>query len=545
MLRLKSQIEISPAIMGAVLRLPFDQKFSIRKQVQTVCLYIDAASPSRCRSVLPLPGRIDGRTCESSSSRLRTFFASAFVPASNRGILFMCRAIIFLVVVCFHSSVGIALDPTRHISQYGHSVWRVQDGYFGGMPSAVAQTADGYIWIGTDAGLFKFDGMHFVRWNAQSGEALPSSSISSLLGAQDGSLWIGTDAGLAQVVHNRMILYEKGWGIGHTIIEDKGGRIWFSRYRADDRKRPLCQVAGNDVNCYGSDDGINVSGTGAIAQDDSGDLWIGSEKTLVRWRVGVLSKVYRPQALRFNPGYAGVESITRAADRSLWVGIEVPGRGGGLQHLVNGILKPFRVPEVDGETLGVSSLYSDDQENLWVGTYHGLYKIHGENVDHYGTAEGLSDDVVYDIFEDRERNVWVATSQGVDMFRDLRVTSISAREGLSEDAVESVAADRDGRVWVGTSSVQVLDPNSLSLETMRTLKGNQITSLFVDDSGHLWAGMDNRLFVREQGRFREITKLDGSPLGMIMGIAEDWIVTFGLRLLRLGSHQAHSFGFGA
>jgi Two component regulator propeller len=92
------------------------------------------------------------------------------------------------------------------------------------MPSAVAQTADGYIWIGTDAGLFKFDGMRFVRWNAQSGEVLPSSSISSLLGAQDGSLWIGTDAGLAQVAPNRLILYEKGWGIGHTIIEDKGGQ---------------------------------------------------------------------------------------------------------------------------------------------------------------------------------------------------------------------------------------------------------------------------------------------------------------------------------
>jgi hypothetical protein len=116
MLIFKSQIETTPAFMGAVLRLPFDQKFLIRKQVQAVCLYIDAESP-RYRSVLPLPGTIDGYTRESSPSRLRAFVSCTFVPASNRGILFMCRSIILLVVVCLHSLVGIALDPTSHISK--------------------------------------------------------------------------------------------------------------------------------------------------------------------------------------------------------------------------------------------------------------------------------------------------------------------------------------------------------------------------------------------------------------------------------------------
>src|ERR1700758_1569527 len=120
----KPQIDTTPAFRGAVLRLPFDQKF-------------------------PLPGPIDGYTCESSPSRLRTLVSSAFVPASNRGLLFVCRAVILLVVVCLHSSVGIALDPTSHISQYGHSIWRVQDGYFGGTPTAITQTTDGYIWIRT------------------------------------------------------------------------------------------------------------------------------------------------------------------------------------------------------------------------------------------------------------------------------------------------------------------------------------------------------------------------------------------------------------
>jgi hypothetical protein len=176
MLLSKSQIETTPAFMGAVLRLPFDQKFLIRKQVQTVCLFIDTASPQRHRFDLPVPGRIDGNA-ESSSSRLGTFVANTFVPAGNRGILLMCRAIILLVVVCFHSSFGIALDPTSDISQYGHSIWRVQDGYFGGTPTDITQTTDGYIWVRTYGGIFRFDGSRFVPWIAPPARNCPQPGL--------------------------------------------------------------------------------------------------------------------------------------------------------------------------------------------------------------------------------------------------------------------------------------------------------------------------------------------------------------------------------
>lgn len=177
------------------------------------------------------------------------------------------------------------------------------------------------------------------------------------------------------------------------------------------------------------------------------------------------------------------------------------------------------------------ALCSDHQENLWVGTLHGLYKIRGMDVVHYGSAEGLSGDFVWDIFQDREENIWVATSEGLDLFRDLRVKSVSAREGLNEYGVESVAAGRDGRVWIGTSRLQVLDPKELTWDT-KDLPGNQVTSLLVDHAGTVWAGIDNKLFVSHLGRFREIKKDDGRAIGMIAGIAEDsdrniWVETAG------------------
>src|SRR5262245_44763389 len=89
-----------------------------------------------------------------------------------------------------------AVDPGTRLSQYAHSAWRVQDGAFGGAPQGVSQTTDGFLWVGTNAGLFRFDGVRFVPFTPP--EPLPSLAIISLLGARDGSLWIGTELGLSR-----------------------------------------------------------------------------------------------------------------------------------------------------------------------------------------------------------------------------------------------------------------------------------------------------------------------------------------------------------
>src|SRR5215471_4372000 len=109
----------------------------------------------------------------------------AGVKAKSSGIA--CISVLLaILVVC--SEKGVAVDPVSRISQYGHTVWRVQDGYFGGAaPMSITQTTDGYIWVGTAAGLYRFDGVSFVRWSSPFGEELPSSQVVSLLGARDGS----------------------------------------------------------------------------------------------------------------------------------------------------------------------------------------------------------------------------------------------------------------------------------------------------------------------------------------------------------------------
>src|SRR5262245_32083491 len=97
-----------------------------------------------------------------------------------------------------------AVDPNKPIAQYGHVAWRLQDGVFNGSPFRVVQTKDGYVWLGTSAGLLRFDGVRFVPWNAEHGERLPSPQIRELLPASDGSLWIVTDAGLSRWKDRRL-----------------------------------------------------------------------------------------------------------------------------------------------------------------------------------------------------------------------------------------------------------------------------------------------------------------------------------------------------
>lgn len=430
------------------------------------------------------------------------------------------RISVLLAILVFCSSEkGATLDPTSHISQYGHSAWRVQDGYFGGAaPESITQTTDGYIWVGTYAGLYRFDGVRFVRWSPPSGEELPSSLVVALLGARDGSLWISTYLGLAHLVKDRLTVYQKneGW-LAMAIIEDKEGKIWFREMRQDDQARYLCQVLETGVRCYGSKEGVGFGG-GYLAQDSSGDFWVGGPKTLVKWRPGA-----SPQPLGVFVNSGAVGQVVPESDGSAWVGINVAGRGGGLQRLIDGTLRPFLAPKLNGETIAVQALRKDLQGNLWVGTSQGLYRIRGTDVDHYGIAEGLSSDaVLFDgIFEDREGNIWVMTLRGLEMFRDLRVRSISKLEGLNNDGVESVAAARDGSVWIGTERLQLLGPHRVSFGPGKELPGNIVATTFIDHAGRLWAGMNNKLFVYEQRRFREITKEDGSDTGMAVGITED------------------------
>jgi signal transduction histidine kinase/ligand-binding sensor domain-containing protein len=438
-----------------------------------------------------------------------------------------------LLLFFFAAISAWAVDPSRHISQYAHSAWRIQDGVFSGTPKAVAQTTDGYLWIGTTSGLVRFDGVRFVPWVPPEGQQLPSSRINSLLGTPDGSLWVGTGVGLSRWRDNQLTNYSTERGIVTAVVQARDETIWIELSDPTGKTGPLCQIIGTGMRCQGKDDGIPADIYTPMAEDRQGNFWLGGGTTLVGWKWNS-HLVYKPRGLKSNAG-GGIDGLAADPDGSLWVGIARSGPGLGLQHLRQGIWKPFRTPELDGSTMAVATLLLDRENALWVGTpEHGLYRIYGGKVEHFGSADGLSGDHVVRCFEDREGDLWVLTSKGIDSFRDMRIASFSTREGLGMEEVDSVLASRNGAIWIGgTDSLDAIYHDRISSITHgKGLPGHQVTSLFEDHVGRLWVGLDDGLTVYENGEFHRVKRRNGSSRGLIVGIAEDvdhniWVETGG------------------
>jgi ligand-binding sensor domain-containing protein len=428
-----------------------------------------------------------------------------------------------------------AVNPRNHISQYGHTAWRVQDGFLGGAAFSITQTTDGYLWIATKASLVRFDGVRFVPWAFPDGTHLPSSDVASLLGAHDGSLWIGMEGGLSHwdkgVLTNSLI----NPGRINSIIEDRNGAVWFTRSRGSDADGGLCQIIGTGMRCYGKADGLpGANDAESLAEDNLGNLWIGSSSTVVRWKPG--SSSTRTWGLKSIEGMDGAAGLAANPDGSVWVGIALAGRGLGFQQLVQGAWKSFVSPELDGSTLEVHTLFRDRENALWIGTINqGIYRILGRNVEHFNSADGLSGDMVLGFYEDREGNLWVATSKGIDCFRDVRVATFSTREELATPEVDSVLAAQDGTVWVGGGhALDAIHQDGVlsSLQAGKGLPGNQVTSLPEDHAGRLWVGVDKTISIYKDGRFSSIGRPDGSLIGLVVGMTEDvdnniWVETTG------------------
>src|ERR1700758_1197464 len=122
-----------------------------------------------------------------------------------------------LILAC--CPCAFALNPSLDISQYAHTGWKIRDGFTGGIVSSIAQTPDGYLWLGTELGLLRFDGVRTVSWQPPAGQHLPSNFIRELLAARDGTLWIGTLKGLASWKGGKLTEYQAlaGWYVDALI----------------------------------------------------------------------------------------------------------------------------------------------------------------------------------------------------------------------------------------------------------------------------------------------------------------------------------------
>jgi signal transduction histidine kinase/ligand-binding sensor domain-containing protein len=419
-----------------------------------------------------------------------------------------------------------ALNSHRSILEFGHTKWTINDGSFASITYTIAQTADGYVWFGTQTGLLRYDGVRCIK-DPDINDRLPSSIIASLAAARDGSLWIGTNNGLSHLMNHRLINYPNLNGWINSILEDREGKIWFT-FAEDENIHAgkLCFLVDERATCYGRAEGVLIKGGYGLTEDESGGLWSTNYDGVARWKSGSFT-TYKVEGKLSTLGISGVSAIAPTSVGPLWVGVGTAGPGLGLQQLHGSEWKAFVTSGFDSSTLRVVCLLQDREGALWIGTEAGgLYRFRGRHVDRFRKADGLSSDGVIKIFEDREGNIWVSTLAGIDCFHELLVTTVHLIPNgtSSSDEIDGVLASRDGTVWVARpGSLDAINEERIrSIRTRKSLPGTQVTSLLEDRKGRLWVGLDQGLWVYKNHTFRPVQRADQRSLGgLVTGLAED------------------------
>ncbi len=420
---------------------------------------------------------------------------------------------IYLLYLLLLAHPADALDPNKHVTQYMHTSWRTQDASLPAGMYHITQTSDGFLWfLSLPADIYRFDGVRFLPWHLPSSLSIDRSM--NIFADHAGGLWVlGTRDVVRLKGTTASSRFQLEAGMFQSVSEAADNSLWVAQRDSD---APLCHLSDGAKKCFGKPDGIPISDVQSVLADGSGGFWLGGRSgALIHWHSGI-SEMYKVGD--------DIQSLALGADGTLWVGIQAEGPGRGLQQLKDGAVKPFVTPTFNGSSCDVGALMFDRNGNLWVGSVgKGIFRIHGNTVEHYDHTNGLSGDSVWALFEDREGIIWAGSTSGIDSFRDPAVVTFSQVEGLGKDLPAGILASRDGTLWVANegSLDHIVNGQVSSIRANHGLPGNQATRLLEDHAGNLWVGVDDRLYVFKDGRFRRIPEPNHQPLGMVYGLIED------------------------
>ena len=398
---------------------------------------------------------------------------------------------------------AFALDPSLDISQYAHTAWTIREGFFRGNIYSIAQTGDGYLWLGTEFGLLRFDGNRYIPWQPPAGQNLPGNGITKLLVTSDGTLWIGTYAGLVSWSGGKLTRYPQlDKQFVAALLQDHEGTVWVGTLGSPFGR--LCTIKNGDVQCQ-SQDGALGRMVSSLYEDSAGALWAAAQSGLWRWRPGLPTQYAMPTT--------ELKDLNRGDQGELLIAMR-----GGIRQFSDGKSEAYAIP--GGKPFSANRLLRDHDGGLWIGTIdQGLIHVRRGRTDLFSKSDGLSGDVIFSLFEDREGSVWVSTNGGLDRFRDLAVSTISVEQGLSNDAAWSILAARDGSVWVASRD-GLNRWNNGQMSTIRKGSGqpdDAPQSLFQDDRGRIWTFTGRGLVYVEDGRFVPVNAAPGGQVHSITG----------------------------
>jgi ligand-binding sensor domain-containing protein/signal transduction histidine kinase len=401
---------------------------------------------------------------------------------------------------------------TVHVSSvfaaYQVDVWQTDEGLPQGTVTSIAQTGDGYLWLGTQNGLVRFDGVSFKVFNQNNVPAIKNDRIVQLYVDRQGWLWIGAEQGnLVCFENGQFTSYEmpgKGTAFNYarTFCDDAAGGLWTVSCEWQ-----LSHLLDGRFDVPSANWNLSGIRPDAVASDEAGRVWVGTEKELALWQNGKFQTAY---AWTNEPNF-GVEFMARSRTGGIWVAGNNQLRKFESGHWVAnlGAYAWTNAPVYD--------LYEDSQSRLWVATLgHGLFRYDSDGtVLHLTTKDGLPNDFVRCVTEDREGNIWVGMEGGgLSRLKPAIFQTLGARQGLSSDQVMSLCQAGDGSFWIGMNGAG-LDHMSGGRIThygpAQGLMNGQVWSVVQDRQGTIWLGTWDGLYKREQDHFTGLS--DGVTIG--------------------------------
>ena len=461
------------------------------------------------------------------------------------------------------STRALALDPNRSLNEFGHQAWLTENGLPQNTVQAIVQTHDGYLWVGTQEGLARFDGLNFTVFDKENTPAFKSNDIRFLHEDKQGRLWISTSYGLVCRHNGQFTSFTVNEGLPDNSIgplaEDTSGNVWIgtaaglARFANGSFKtfttehglasnviQTLCARA-NGIILVGTSAGVQslngerfsdwptpvngpTANITAIVEEKSGHLWYGTLDGLF----GFNDEGFTLGAIALPNTRISALQVDR--EGALWIAT-----AGGLARLHQGKVETFTSSNGLSSNL-VLSLFEDREGSIWAGTEAGgLNLLKSKKFNTYTTHDGLPNDLVKAIYQDPQGGIWIGSNGGgLTLFKNGKFSTWTTRDGLSSDVVLSLAGDAAGTIWIGTPDGlnRFRDGKFQTYTFADGLSNDLVRSVFVDRSGVLWVGTRDGLNSFRDNQFTTYTTQDGLANNFIGAIFEDtkgnlWVGTLG------------------
>jgi signal transduction histidine kinase/ligand-binding sensor domain-containing protein len=405
-----------------------------------------------------------------------------------------CRASVWAaaVVTLLFAGQAYALDPHKTLTQYSWTTWTQEHGLPQDTIRAITQTPDGYLWLGTDEGLARFDGYEFIIFNKTNGD-LPSNSVAALSAASDGTLWIGTSNGLVRYRDKRFRTLTMKDGLPDNTVtelyEDHANTLWI--------------IAGNYLSRlqdglfknYAPGRDMSIASVRHIREDRNHDLWVCGFSAVLKMSGDRFVPLVNASILQGD----FVTTMGSDVHGNFWLG----GSSGMIRISSDGTIRRYDTRNGLPDAF-VRAFWVDRDGNLWVGTNAGIARLEGDRFVTAHRDDGRERDQVRCLFEDREGDLWIGSSTGLSRLRDTVLTAYGKSEGLPSDEPNTVYQDRAGRIWIGFHDgglMQFAEGNSRIFTEHDGLPGSEIFSIREAHNGDLLIGARRGMVRMHDGHF--------------------------------------------